>query len=129
MTSPGFQHDIAGGNGKLIVPVVQSPNFDLATQTGWAILKDGSAYFFDVTATGSVTSNTVVVAGSGDGVFIYDGLPAYGTLILAMSSQAGTDPYGNEYSGPGISLSQPGAGGSKNNIQVRPDKGAVLIYE
>jgi hypothetical protein len=124
----GWDQDIAGGVGKLIVPVLQSPNFSLADQTGWAILKNGDAYFFNVTAEGSVTSNTVVVAGSGDGVFIYAGVPAYGNLILAMASAAGVDDFGNPYSGPGISISAPGPDGGKNEIQIRPDKNAVLIY-
>lgn len=123
-----FSHDIAGGQGKLIAAQLQSPNFDLATQTGWAVLRNGDAYFFNITAAGSVTANTVIVKGSGDGVFIYDGTPAAGTLVLAMASAAGTDHWGNGYSGPGIALSVPGPSGSKNNIQVRPDFGAVLIY-
>jgi hypothetical protein len=122
----GFQHAIAGGQGNLVIPQLQSPNFDLATQTGWAILKNGDAYFFNVTAEGSVTANTVVIAGSGDGVFIYSGVPAFGNLILAMTSAAGTDAYGNEYSGPGISLSP--VGGPANQIQIRPDLSAILFY-
>jgi len=122
----GFQHDIAGGSGNLIITQLQSPNFDLATQTGWAILKNGDAFFFDVTATGSITSNTVIVSGSGDGVFIYEGLPAKGTLVLALVSAAGTDSFGNEYSGPGISVSQ--VGGSANFLQIRPDLGGMFIY-
>jgi len=121
-----FQHAIAGGQGNLVVPQFQSPNFDLATQTGWAILKNGDAYFFNVTAEGSVTANTVVIAGSGDGVFIYSGIPANGNLILAMSSAAGTDAYGNDYSGPGIALSP--VGGPFNEIQIRPDLSAILFY-
>lgn len=123
-----FAHDIAGGSGKLVITQLQSPNFSLADQTGWAILKNGDAYFFNITAEGSVTANTVIVKGSGDGVFIYSGTPGPGTLILAMASQAGTDEWGNAYSGPGIALSVPGAAGSKNNIQVRPDLGALLVY-
>ncbi len=103
----GFQHAIAGGQGDLVIPALQSPNFDLATQTGWAIMKNGDAYFFNVTAEGSVTSNTVVIAGSGDGVFIYSGVPAAGNLLIAMASAAGTDRYGNAYTGPGIAVSGP----------------------
>jgi hypothetical protein len=124
----GFTHDIAGGQGNLIIPALQSPNFSIADQTGWAIMRNGDAYFFNVTAEGAVTSNTVVVAGSGDGVFIYDGVPAFGSLILAMTSAPGTDQYGNGYSGPGIAISAPGPDGAKNEIQVRPDKSAILIY-
>lgn len=123
----GFTHDIAGGSGNLIITALQSPNFSLADQTGWAILKNGDAYFFNVTADGAVTSNTVIVSGAGDGVFIYDGTPGPGTLVVSIASAAGIDPHGNQYSGPGISVSAPGAGG-KNEIQIRPDKSAMLIY-
>ena len=122
----GFAHAIAGGQGNLVIPALQSPNFSLAGQTGWAILKNGDAYFFNVTAEGAVTSNTVVVSGAGDGVFIYDGVPALGNLIVAIASASGTDPYGNDYSGPGIVVSSPG--GSQNEIQIRPDLNAVLVY-
>jgi hypothetical protein len=66
----GYAHDIAGGNGELIVPAVQSPNFSIADKTGWAIMRNGDAYFFDITAEGTVTSSTFVVFGNG-GVFIY----------------------------------------------------------
>jgi hypothetical protein len=41
----GFADPIIGGSGNLIRPSVQSPNFSIPNQTGWAILKDGSAYF------------------------------------------------------------------------------------
>lgn len=68
--------------------------------------------------------NTTIINSAG--TFIYDGPPALGTLIIAMASAAGTDPYGNHYSGPGIAVSIPGTAG--NQIQVRPDLGALLIY-
>jgi hypothetical protein len=124
----GFQHDVAGGQGNLVIPQLQSPNFDLATQTGWAILRNGDAYFFNVTATGEITGNTVVVQGSGGGVFIYDGPAALNSLVVAVAGASGVDEFGNGYSGPGISVSAPGPDGGKNEIQVRPDKNAVLIY-
>lgn len=123
----GFQHDIAGGGGDLIIAQLQSPNFSLAAKTGWAVLRNGDAYFFNVTATGEVTANSVIVQGAGGGAFIYDGAAGPGTLVVAAVGAAGVDPYGNPYSGPGISFSAPGAGG-KNIIQVRPDKSAMLIY-
>lgn len=123
-----FPNEVVGGGGALVVPVIRSPNFSLAGKTGWAIFSDGSAYFFNVTAAGAVTSNTVVVNGSGDGVFVYDGAPGLDSLVVAVVSAAGTDQYGNAYSGPGITVSAPGLTG-KNQIQIRPDKNAVLIYE
>lgn len=126
MSQP-FSNPVVGGGGALVVPVIRSPDFDLAAQTGWAIYANGDAYFFNLTAAGSVTSNTVIVSGAGDGVFIYDGTPALNSLVVSLASAAGTDPYGNAYSGPGISVSAPGGGG-KNEIQIRPDKNAVLIY-
>lgn len=122
-----FAHDVAGGQGNLIAAQLKSPNFDLATQTGWAVLRNGDAYFFNITAAGSVTANTVIVKGSGDGVFIYDGAPALHTLVVSLASASGTDAYGNSYTGPGISVSAPGAGG-KNIIQIRPDQSAILVY-
>ncbi len=95
----GFQHDVAGGSGDLIVPQIQSPNFSIASQTGWAILQNGDAYFYDITAEGSITSNTVVVSGSGEGVFVYSGTPANGNLIATITSAPGTDGFGNAYVG------------------------------
>jgi hypothetical protein len=68
--------------------------------------------------------NTTVINSAG--TFIYQGAPALGTLIIALASQAGTDPYGNHYSGPGIAVSIPGTIG--NQIQIRPDLGALFIY-
>jgi hypothetical protein len=123
----GFADDIVGGGGSLIRKQIQSPNFNLATKTGWAILRNGDAFFFNVTASGLVTANSVVVSGAGDGVFVYDGLPAFDSLVVSIASAAGSDGFGNSYSGPGISVSSPGAGG-KNQIQIRPDLNAILIY-
>jgi hypothetical protein len=122
-----FNNPVMGGPN-LIRPRMQSPNFSIAAQTGWAIFENGDAFFFNITATGAVTSNTVIVAGAGDGVFVYDGAPASGSLVVAIAAAAGTDPYGNAYSGPGIAISAPGSGGGKNEIQIRPDLNAVLIY-
>lgn len=123
----GFSNPVIGGASTLIRDAIQSSNFSLAARTGWAILKNGDAWFFNITATGEITGNSVVVSGSGGGVFVYDGLPGPGTLIVAIVGAAGTDPYGNAYSGPGIAISAPGPAG-KNEIQIRPDKNALFIY-
>jgi len=123
-----FPNPVVGGGGALVVPVVRSPNFSLEDQTGWAIYANGDAYFFAITATGAVSANSVIVSGAGDGVFVYDGLPGLDTLVVSIASMAGTDQYDNPYSGPGISVSAPGPDGGKNEIQIRPDKNAVLIY-
>jgi hypothetical protein len=123
----GFANPIIGGQGALVRSQIKSPDFSLPGKTGWAILRDGSAYFFNVTATGLVTANSVIVDGAGQGVFIYDGPAANDNLIVSVASGAGIDPFGNAYSGPGISVSAPGPTG-KNEIQIRPDKRAVFIY-
>jgi hypothetical protein len=126
--SGGFNNDTLGGAlGTLIRDQVQSANFNLAAQTGWAILKNGNAYFWNLTATGDITTTTVIVAGATGGTFIYDGAAGPGTLVVAITGAAGTDEFGNAYSGPGISVSAPGSTG-KNEIQIRPDKDAVFIY-
>lgn len=119
----GFAHDIAGGNGSLIITQLQSPNFSLTEKTGWAILKNGDAFFFDVTAEGAVSANTVIIKGNGGGLFVYD---AGGSLVLSVVGATVPDPLnGQECAGPGISLSAPGFA---NQIQVRPDKKAILVY-
>ena len=126
MSQP-FPEQVAPG-GVLVYPQIQSPNFSIANQTGWAIMSNGDAYFFNITAEGAVTANTVIVNGTGDGLFVYSGVPAFGSLILAIASAAGTDNFGNPYSGPGIALSIPGVGADKNNVQIRPDLGGIFIY-
>jgi hypothetical protein len=41
--------------------------------------------------------NQLIVEGTDSGVFVYNGKPGLGTLILSIASQAGVDPYGNVY--------------------------------
>lgn len=123
----GFSNPVVGGQGALVRPQIKSPDFNLAAKTGWAILRDGSAFFFNVTASGVVTANSVIIDGAGQGLFIYNGIPALNNLMISAASAAGQDQFGNQYSGPGISVSAPGATG-KNEIQVRPDKRAILVY-
>lgn len=123
-----FTNDALGGAlGVLIRDQIQSSNFNLAAGTGWAILKNGNAYFFNLTATGNITTTTVIVAGASGGTFIYDGPAGPGTLVVAITGKSGVDKYGNAYTGPGIAVSAPGPIG-KNEIQIRPDKDAIFIY-
>jgi hypothetical protein len=48
VSGSGFTHAIAGGDGKLILAFVRSPNYDPATGTGWTINKDGTATFYSI---------------------------------------------------------------------------------
>jgi hypothetical protein len=58
-----FQHSIAGGNGKLVITALQSPNFIHAEQ-GWAINKDGSAEFHDIELPSGIGGATVYFSGT-----------------------------------------------------------------
>jgi hypothetical protein len=54
----GFAHDIAGGDGNLVIVSVQSPNF-VHGVSGWRIARNGSAEFQDVilpAGTGGITA-------------------------------------------------------------------------
>ncbi len=93
----GFAHDIAGGSGDLIITALQSPNFSITDQTGWAIMKNGDAYFYNVTAEGAVTANSVIVEGATGNILIYSGSPANGNLIGSWAGASGEDTYGNSY--------------------------------
>jgi hypothetical protein len=93
----GFGSPPTGQQGDLLTPQIKSPNFNLAQQTGWAILRDGNAYFFNVTVSGSFIGEDFVI--NDDGEFFYSGTPAFGNLALSLTSSAGTDDYGNSYLG------------------------------
>lgn len=44
-----------------------------------------------------IVATQVIIIGTGDGLFVYNGSPALGTLAIAITSQAGADKYGNSY--------------------------------
>lgn len=93
----GFTDPIVGGSGNLIRQSIQSPNFNITNGTGWSIDKNGNAYFFNVTASGTITATTVVVEGSNGAILIYSGIPAAGNLINSIAGAPGVDIYGNSY--------------------------------
>lgn len=119
----GFSNEIVGGAAALIRAAVKSPEFQHLVQ-GWSINKDGSAEFNDLTVRGTFDGNDFIL--NGTGLFIYSGTPALGNLVLALASAPGADQFGNSYSGPGISVSAPG--GTRNEIMIRSDLNAMLIY-
>lgn len=43
-----FSKTAVAGNGNLLIPGMQSPNFNPVTGTGWQVNKDGSATFYNV---------------------------------------------------------------------------------
>jgi hypothetical protein len=91
-----FQDPVIGGT-VLRIPAEQSPNFSIADQTGWAILQNGDAYFYNLIASGTITGSSVVVDGANGGIFVYSGAPAPGNLIVSIAGEAGTDAEGNAY--------------------------------
>jgi len=122
-TDGGFANPVTAG-GILVQPEIRSPNFSIPLQTGWAVLANGNAYFFNITATGTVTATTVVVEGSTGGVFCYSGIPALGNITASIAGQAGTDAVGNTY--PAGIAAYDASG--QPVIQVNPALGAILIY-
>jgi hypothetical protein len=123
----GFNNPLTGLNGSLIYPQIKSPNFDLATQTGWAILKNGNAYFFNVVATGTITASEFIGTDfiiDSAGMFFYNGTPAAGNLILALAPVSGTDAFGNNY-GAGFTA---GATGSQEQIRFGVLAGSPLEF-
>jgi hypothetical protein len=89
----GFSNPIIGGGGGLVYPSIHSPNFSLPAQTGWAILKNGDAYFYQLTIAGG----SIIVGASGGGVFFYNGTPGLGNAPIFAIVAPGTtkDPFGN----------------------------------
>jgi hypothetical protein len=99
-----FAHDIAGGQGNLIVTALQSPNF-LHDVSGWQIARNGDAEFNDLVIRGTFLGADFEVTSAG--AFFYSGTPAAGNLIISIATAAGSDPYSNPYSGPGVAAYGP----------------------
>jgi hypothetical protein len=60
-----FSNPITGAQGTLVRKQIKSPDFDQVAQTGWAILQDGEAFFFDVTVAGKITASEIDVVVGG----------------------------------------------------------------
>lgn len=121
MPQSGWGNPMVGGT-VLRIPAIQSPNFSLVNKTGWYVDSLGNAYFFNVTATGTITATTVVVSGATGGVFIYSGAPAAGNLVGAWAGSGGSDSFGNSFvAGVQIGLS------SGAQLTLTPSDGAITI--
>lgn len=97
MGSP-FPNEVAGGNGVLLIPAIQSPNFSISGMTGWAIMQNGDAYFYSITADGSVTATKFEGTDfeiDNTGMYFYGSTPGPGVLPFFWITNSGTDPYGN----------------------------------
>src|SRR5579884_2057320 len=98
----GFAHDVAGGNGNLVITSVQSPGY-VEGATGWQIRKDGSAEFNNLTIRGQFNGTDFEITQAG--LFLYDGTPGLGNLIGSWTSSPGVDDHGNGYD-PGLILGE-----------------------
>jgi hypothetical protein len=123
----GFNNPLTGENGSLIYQQIKSPNFSLSGQTGWAILKNGNAYFYNVVATGTITATEFIGTDfiiDSAGMFFYNGTPAAGNLLTAIAAVAGVDAFGNAY-GAGVTV---GAPGSSEQIRFGVFNGAPVQF-
>lgn len=109
----GFAHDVAGGQGNLIITQLQSPNFNMATQTGWAILKNGTAFFFSIDIEGGTIIGPDYIINTA-GFFIYSSSPGAGSLIASITAASGVDGFGNSYS---------------NGINAYPSVGSTTVFQ
>lgn len=118
----GFSNPIVGSEGNLVREQIKSPNF-VVDVSGWEVKQNGDAFFNNVTVRGSFQGTDFIINSAGS--FYYFGTPAFGNLALSITPSAGTDQFGNAFPA-GISLSV--NGGIGNEIQIRPDKDAILVY-
>jgi hypothetical protein len=83
----GFSNPINAGDD-LVIPMFQSPNY-VPGASGWAIFRDGSAEFNDVTIRGGTVE---------DGTSLYySPAPAAGNLAESIAAAGGTDSFGDPY--------------------------------
>lgn len=80
-----FNSDAVGGV-TLLTPAIQSPNFSIADQTGWAIMQNGDAYFFDITASGDVTATEVEAGTSPNVQIVIAGSGGEGTIQIQLNN-------------------------------------------
>lgn len=123
----GFSNPIIGGGGNLVYPSIQSPDFSLAGKTGWAILKNGNAYFFNIVAEGTITASEFIGTDyllTSAGAFWYSGTPGSGNLIFCIVPPGTTtDPFGNAVSSSAVMQ----AGSIANGCLIINDTGDFAI--
>ena len=86
---PNGQSNFLGlsqGYGDIAIPQFQSPNYNAATGVGWALFKNGTASFNEI---------TLVIQANGVALLIYFPTPGLGNLIGSWAAAGFTDQYGN----------------------------------
>lgn len=87
---PNGQSNFLGlsqGYGNIAIPQFQSPNYNPNTGEGWALFKDGTASFNEI---------TIVIQATGVALLIYFPTPGLGNLIGSWAASEFTDQYGND---------------------------------
>lgn len=108
----GFNNPVVGGQGSLVRTSIHSPGY-VPGVNGWSINKDGTSEFHGIVITGG----SLIVTSTGQGVFVYSGVPALGNLIVSIASAAGTDAVGNAYP-QGLNVNQGEIDGSIINASA-----------
>lgn len=117
----GLETAPRAGNTSIASGQMASTNFNPGV-AGWGVDGTGHAEFNDVALTGG----SLIVQQTGQGVFVYDGAPALGNLIVSIASAAGVDDFGNSYP-KGIDVSEGAIAGSQITIEPGPDNG-IFVY-
>lgn len=140
--SDGFNNPIVGGGGALVYPSIHSPNFVQSPLAGWAVNKDGSAFFGNLTLSGSFSGTNWVL--NATGIFFYNGTPQAGNspYFWAVASGVTTDPFGNHvqaaggFGNPSGSHVEFEGGGNVNfndaanntRVHIEPGSDLIAIY-
>jgi hypothetical protein len=91
----GFSNPIVGGTA-LRIPAIQSPNYSPGV-AGWIVKINGDAEFNNLTIRGTFNGTDFII--DANGAFFYSGTPAAGNLIASITTNSGTDSFGNTYLG------------------------------
>jgi hypothetical protein len=105
--------------GKLAAGAIDAMTINGATINGTVV--NGST----INGT-SIIGSSMTVKSTDGGVFVYDGEPTLGNLIVSIASAAGTDDFGNSYP-KGVDVNQGTIAGSLISIEPGPDNG-IFVY-
>jgi hypothetical protein len=111
-----FAHDIAGGNGNLIITSLQSPNFESGI-SGWQISKNGNAQFNSLIIRGIFLGFNFELTPAG--LFFYSG---------ALPSPLNSNPY---FANASSSAPNPAGWNASNGffgVAASPPAGAPYLY-
>jgi hypothetical protein len=110
-----FFRGLTQGQGNLVLPSIQSPNF-VTGVSGWIVRKDGSVEFNNGVFRGTVTAGSFIGTDfeiTPLGAFFYSGTPALGNLIISIAPPGVTaDRFGNVVKPNGIKV----YGASNNGV-------------